>query len=253
MKFRDIEWIENTLQEIRPIANVFDIEGGDRFFDAVTANMEPEMKEAFKKTCLEFKEIENRDASGDLPYINRVGSGKIEYNVFRGLCPEDGEEEDGFLAHFEDEDEAYAFANSKDLADSAEVVEYDPEEWFFVVDKSGKNVFGMAFPYKLRAIAHIYIAEAPQAYIEYQYLRLKKLSKTEELKPADSRAFLWVKSYIRWRSLSEEEKQEEIRKREEEKKSGKEKENKTAMERLLKAIFGVESEDEEECEDSKEE
>lgn len=161
----NVEEMEHRLQKLQQIANMRRF-GVNNIIDVITGNMDEEEKALLIKAADEFNSIvHNTDDNPTGLHLNCISSGETAIDVVKEISAAE-EGEDLLVGTFKSYEEA-----EKVMTGDTYPVEYDPDEWWAVLDSHSKNVLKMLYPYKGRALAFLYhVAKPPmfKAYTEWK-------------------------------------------------------------------------------------
>ena len=160
----DVPAMEDKLSSVKQIANMLKIDESGNIAKGLTAHMGVEKREKLFAAARELEAV--MDNTEDNPtglHLNRISSGTVKYNVVKEAPSYDGE--DLFVGTFDTKEQA-----EEAMTEDTRCIEYDPDEWWAVLNKESKNVTKMLYPTQIRALAFLYQAANPPKWSEYAAL-----------------------------------------------------------------------------------
>lgn len=161
---------EKKIGEVLRFVRLVGLAGADDFFDSLRKGLSPERADPLIAAVKEMAKICYNESDNPTEYhLNCIHSGTTKYTTMLELTDKEFPDDD-YDDTYDTEEEAQA-AIDKAIADgyatSGMVIDFDPDEWWAVLDKNNHNVFRMLFPSNRRALAFLYEKAKPEAYQKY--------------------------------------------------------------------------------------
>lgn len=117
---------------------------------------------------LELRSIIHDTAENPTPYhLNRISSGHMVYDVVKKTYG-DPEDDTVLIGTYNTDEEA-----QNHMTEDTEIISYDPDEWWAILDENNKNATLMLYPTKRRAMAFLLHIANPPAWKAY-YNKVKE-------------------------------------------------------------------------------
>ena len=159
---------EMRITEVLRFARVAGTDGADKFFAAIRNAMGPERADPLIAAAKEMAKVYYNTEDNPTNYhLNCIHSGTTKYGVVLETANDEVSGDDNDYDTEEQANAAIEKAVKEGRAVDGFVVDFDPDEWWAVLDKDNKNVFKMLFPTDRRALAFLYEKAKPAAYQAY--------------------------------------------------------------------------------------